>query len=250
MTGVAPEQIRKNFEYLFGCETQIALPGEVLSNVLSPGHVSHAGNHAPVDRGRLKTLRAAISGERIQERVRRRIISLLGISQHRGNRRERHKEIERIARRMRMQVPRTHHLRAHHAIEQFVGHLAQRSVFQHHGCVNDPAQGRQAFSNSLCCGGSVAFLETSPFTTSTRAPSALNSDKIPSASGEGWLRPISASVRAPCATSHEATFSPSPPSPPVIRYVASARITGCAGIAARTLISPAFRITIFPMCFP
>ena len=88
-------------------ELRRALPREEFGDALVARDVTFAAEHAPVDRQRRQTERAAMMRERVEEGIGRAVVALRRIAEDAGDRREHHEAIERqVARALRAAATR------------------------------------------------------------------------------------------------------------------------------------------------
>ena len=107
-----------------------------------PHSVRHAlaGPRAPAERAGSQAAIAALLGERIQERVRRRVRPLPGVAERARDRGEEHERVEIQPLGQLVQVPRRIHLRAQHALQALGAQPLDQAVVEHSRHVEDPGQ--------------------------------------------------------------------------------------------------------------
>src|SRR5262245_55328825 len=105
---------------------------------------SRRGPRRPVDHRRRQTERTAVTGKRIQEGVRSRVVALPCRADQAEHRRVQHEEIEVEVARMAVQEPRAPYLGLGYARERPPLHLGHYAVAEHSGPMDDPTKRRQA----------------------------------------------------------------------------------------------------------
>ena len=129
-------------ECLRRCKRQVALSGQVIREILPARHVTDSGQDTPGDAQTRTSAAAAVVCECVEIGVGCRVVALQRVAKQGGDRREHDEQIERVARRLRVQVPRAGHLWRQHPLEPRPVHLVEPAVIEHHGRMHDAAQWR------------------------------------------------------------------------------------------------------------
>jgi hypothetical protein len=119
-----------------------AATGEPCGQLRVAGHVADLADRAPVQGQCRQALRAAPSGQCIEEGIGGSVVRLTRVADDRRERRIQQEALQRIAQGQPMQVPGAKHLRRQHAPHSFGVQVENAGVVEHHCRVDHATQRR------------------------------------------------------------------------------------------------------------
>ena len=197
---------------------KLAIPRAAAQRSMPRSAAARPSPHPPLDARRRQPARPAGGGERVHERVRRRVVRLARASRVRPPPRStsRRSRAAGLASRCRFQRPPPSGRSATSELGPGLSCSVPSSSTP--AACTIPRNGGRLSSIFATTRATSSLRETSASTTSTCAPRARIAPMAARAASEGGRRPASARHRAPRATSRSAVSRPSPERPPVTRY--------------------------------